>query len=104
MKYALALAVLALSSAAHADNFRCGKWIASPDLSVAELLARCGEPASREQRTEEVRVRNRNTGLMNKSGEILVETWTYDRGTQAAPIVVTIVDGRIKSIERRKPS
>ena len=44
MKYALALAVLALSSTAHADNFRCGKWIASTDLSVAELLARCGEP------------------------------------------------------------
>ena len=104
MKYALALAVLALSSTAHADNFRCGKWIASTDLSVAELLARCGEPASREERTEDVLIRNRHTGLMSKSGEILVQTWTYDRGTQAAPIIVTIVDGRIKSIERRKPS
>ena len=104
MKYALALVVLAWPCAAQAENFRCGKWIASTDLSVAELLARCGEPASREQRTEDVLVRNRNTGLMSKSGEILVQTWTYDRGTQATPMIVTIVDGRIKSIERRKPS
>jgi hypothetical protein len=37
-----------------------------------------------------------------KVGETTIETWTYDRGTQAAPMVVTIVDGRIKSIDRRK--
>jgi hypothetical protein len=47
-------------------------------------------------------VRNRDNGLMLKVGETLIETWTYDRGTQAAPMVVTIVDGRIKSIERQK--
>jgi hypothetical protein len=101
MKSALALALLLLSAMAFADeNFRCGKWIASSDLSVQELLAKCGEPSSRETRTEDVRVRNRNTGLLYKTGEILVEVWTYDRGSAAAPMVVTIVDGRIKSLER----
>ncbi|HEX6636985.1 MAG TPA: DUF2845 domain-containing protein [Steroidobacteraceae bacterium] len=89
---------------AHADNFRCGKWIASPDLSVAELLAKCGEPASRESRTEDVMSRNFNTGLMYKSGEQTVEIWTYDRGANAPPMIVTIVEGRIKSIERKKPA
>jgi hypothetical protein len=94
------LAVL-LSAAAQADaNFRCGKWIASSDMSVTDLRAKCGEPTSRASRTEDVMVRNRNTGLMYKSGETLIETWTYDRGTTAPPMVVTIVDGRIKSIER----
>ena len=39
---------------------------------------------------------------MIKMGETTIETWTYDRGPQAAPMVVTIVDGRIKSIERLK--
>jgi hypothetical protein len=101
MKFALALALLMLPAMASADeNFRCGKWIASSDLSVQELLAKCGEPSSRETRTEDVRVRNRNTGLLYKTGEILVEVWTYDRGSSAAPMVVTIVDGRIKSLER----
>jgi hypothetical protein len=45
--------------------------------------------------------RNNNVGLMMKVGETTVETWTYDRGANAA-MVVTIVDGHIKSIDRQK--
>lgn len=92
------------AGAAYADNFRCGKWIASPDLSVVELVARCGEPAAREVRTEAVMSRNFNTGLMYKSGEQTVEIWTYDRGSNAQPMIVTIIDGRIESIERKTQS
>ncbi len=101
---AIALCVLASAVAvqARADNFRCGKWVATPDLPVADLLARCGEPASRQTRTEDVMSRNYDTGLMFKSGEQTIELWTYDRGLNAAPMVVTIVDGRIKSIERKQ--
>jgi hypothetical protein len=104
MKTSLAIAVLLmLPFAASADeNFRCGNWIASSDMSVGELVQKCGEPTSRSSRTEDVKVRNRDNGLMLKVGETLIETWTYDRGPQAAPMVVTIVDGRIKSIDRRK--
>jgi hypothetical protein len=46
-------------------------------------------------------VRNRNNGLRVKVGETTVQTWTYERGANA-PMIVTIVDGRIKSIERGK--
>ena len=84
------------------ENFRCGKWIASSDMTPAELAEKCGPPTLHESRTEDVLVRNRNTGLMQKTGETRIETWTYDRGTQAAAMVVTIVDGRIRSIERQK--
>ena len=105
MKPGSFLALFALCAAAPSsadESFRCGKWIASSDLSPAELAEKCGPPTLHESRTEDVLVRNRNTGLMQKTGEIRIETWTYDRGTQAAPMVVTIVDGRIKSIERGK--
>ena len=104
MKTSLAMAMLVmLPFAASADEkFRCGNWIASSDMSVDELVQKCGEPTSRSSRTEDVKVRNRNNGLMLKVGETLIETWTYDRGPRAAPMVVTIVDGRIKSIERQK--
>jgi hypothetical protein len=99
----LAALVAALAAATvRAENFRCGKWIANEDLSVSELLTRCGEPVSRETRVEDVLSRNFNTGLMYKSGELTIETWTYLRGSGAAPMVVTIVNGKIKSIERRK--
>lgn len=95
-------AILLLPLAAQAETFRCGKWLVSPDLTVEELMQKCGAPASRESKTEDVMVRNRNNGLMVKTGETTTERWVYDRGTSAAPMVVVIVDGRIKSIERQR--
>jgi hypothetical protein len=98
----LTLALLLPAAATADENFRCGKWIASSDMTVADLLAKCGAPASKTRTTEDVLVRNQNTGLMRKTGETVIETWIYDRGGNAAPMAVTIVDGRIKSIERVK--
>jgi uncharacterized protein DUF2845 len=102
MKLPLVILIALFATTAQADNFRCGKWVATTDLTPTDLLAKCGEPASRATRTEDVMVRNANTGLMYKSGEQTIELWTYDRGTTASPMVITIVDGRIKSIERKK--
>ncbi len=103
MKFRLAMAsTLLLATGAQADNFRCGKWIATTDLPVSDLLSKCGEPASRETRVEDVMSRNQTTGGMYKSGERTVEIWIYDRGASASPMAVTIVDGRIKSIERQR--
>jgi hypothetical protein len=97
----LVIAVLLLPVAALADEtFRCGNWIASSDMTVPELTSKCGQPASRVSKTEDVKARNANNGLMVKVGETRVETWTYDRGANPA-MVVTIIDGRIKSITRQ---
>jgi hypothetical protein len=35
-----------------------------------------------------------------KRGTSTIETWTYDRGSQSFAMIVTIVDGRIRSMER----
>jgi hypothetical protein len=89
--------------AAVADEpFRCGKWIVTSSMSVAELSTKCGAPTSHESKTQDVLVRNQNNGLMRKVGETLTETWTYYRGEHAAAMVVTIVDGRIKSIDGKR--
>ena len=102
MKSLVLAAALLLPVAASADEtFRCGKWIASSTMTVAELTEKCGEPTSRESRTEDVKARNNNFGLMMKVGETTVETWTYDRGANPAMVVI-IVDGQIKSIDRQK--
>lgn len=91
-----------LATFAHADEtFRCGKWIVSSDLTIEELVERCGQPATRESKSEDILVRNQY-GLMVNNGVTVTETWTYDRGTQAPPMVVTIVDGRIRSIVRQR--
>ena len=98
----LCVVALLLPIAASADEtFRCGSKIASSEMSVSELTAKCGEPTSRETRTEDVKTRNNNNGLMVKVGETTVETWIYDRGANPA-MVVTIIDRRIKSIERQE--
>jgi hypothetical protein len=102
MPLAISTALLMLPLAASAETFRCGNWIASSDMSVDELVKKCGDPTTRTSRTEDELVSNRDHVHMLKAGETVIETWTYDRGTQAAPMVVTIVDGRIKSIERQK--
>ena len=103
MRTRIAGLLLLLPLAASGDeNFRCGNWIASSDLTVVELLKKCGEPTTKKTEVKDVLVRNRNYGLMTKQGETIVETWTYDRGSQAKPVVVTIIDGKIKSIERQK--
>jgi hypothetical protein len=93
------LATLSVSAQAD-ETFRCGQWVISSDLTVEELVKKCGPPTTEESRTEDIKARNH--GLLIKNGETTTTTWTFDRGTQAAPMVVTIVDGRIKIIERKK--
>ena len=99
----LALIVVALGAlGAHADEaFRCGTWVITSEMTVSEISAKCGPPASRTSRTEDVRVRNKRTGLMMKAGTTTIETLTWNRGTRAAEMVVTVVDGTIKSIDRK---
>jgi hypothetical protein len=38
---------------------------------------------------------------MMKTGQTTIETLTWDRGPRAAAMVVTVVDGAVKSIERK---
>lgn len=96
----LGLGVMA-STPAIAETFRCGQRIATPEMSVDELIETCGEPSHRSVETVEVYGHSANGGRI-KTGTSVVETLTFDRGSQAAAMVVTVVDGRIKSMERAK--
>jgi Protein of unknown function (DUF2845) len=79
------------------ESFRCGNWIVSSDMSVADLLNKCGKPTSQELSTHDV---FNSHGV--KVGTSKTETWRYDRGSMAAAMIVTIVDGQIQSMERAK--
>lgn len=93
---------LFITTPAAAETFRCGQWIASPDMSVGELLEKCGAPTNKA--VEEIDVYGPGVSGAGrvKRGTSIVEKWTYDRGSQAAAIVVTVVDGEIKSMERSR--
>lgn len=89
-----------VGTAAQAETFRCGQWIASPDMSVDELLQKCGAPTKKSSETIDVYGPSVSGGGHVKRGTSTIEKWTYDRGSQAAPMIVTIVDGKINSMER----
>jgi len=100
---ALIIVVAALTPAVATcdESFRCGGSLVSSESSVAELLAKCGKPASREVSTENVRSRTKLGGTV-KVGTTAKEVWFYNRGSGADAMVVTIVDGKLQSIERAK--
>lgn len=93
-------AVLAIVPPAVAEGFRCGQRIATRDMTVAELLEACGEPTSKNVEIVDVFGPNVHGGGNVKRGTVTVETWTYDRGSQAFAMVVTIEEGKIKKMER----
>jgi len=55
--------LLAFGDTAFGESFRCGPWLVSEDVSVAELLEKCGEPTQKSSETTEVtgRVRGGTT-------------------------------------------
>lgn len=77
--------------------FRCGNSLVSADVSVAELLKKCGQPSSKEVSTHDVR---NSYGV--RVGTSTTEIWRYDRGYSAPPMMVTIIDGRVQSIDEGK--
>ena len=102
MRFATVIAVSALVPAtSSAETFRCGKWIIDQDITLEDLLHKCGMPASRASRVEDVRAPNVYTGGNTKVGETVIETWVYELGAGKSPMVVTIVDGQVKKIERK---
>ena len=95
-----ALALVMSAGMAGAESMRCGNAIVDETSSVADLLAKCGEPLSKEVKTEDVFARNPDTGFNRKIGTKIIERWIYQRSNRALPMAVTIIDGKISRLER----
>ena len=99
-KYLISVPALLVSMSAFPDEaFRCGQWIVTHELSVAELKYKCGEPRSKDSQTVDVRGKARSGSVAR--GTTTIEHWTYEFAS-GSRYRVTIVDGTIKSIERSK--
>ena len=95
-----ALAMLASAPwSAFAESMRCGKWVVSEESTPAEIMEKCGTPLEREQNTEDVFGKNPE-GYRFKTGTTTTERWYYQPGPGAFRMLVTIVDGDVKHIER----
>jgi hypothetical protein len=93
----LVAALLPGGTVASGELFRCGSWVISPDMSVAELKQKCGEPTRRKVETQDVYSHAAGGGTI-KTGTAIVEHWIYERG-RALNMTVTITDGVITSME-----
>ena len=93
----IAFSILPL--AASADSMRCGKWVVSETSSSAEILEKCGEPQQKDVTKEDVYTKN-TIGGTNKIGVKVTERWRYQASNRMLPMLVTIVDGKVVSVER----
>lgn len=102
MRLSTPLCVLALAVPfAHADeSMRCGRWIIDSEVTLVDLVAKCGEPASKQIDTTEIRQRNANGVGTRPGGTTTTELWFYERGPGSFTMVVKIVDGKVKSIDK----
>lgn len=91
--------LLLLPLAASAESMRCGKWVVSETSSTAEILEKCGAPQKKDVSREDVYARN-TLGTTNKIGVKVTERWRYQASNRVLPMLVTIVDGKVVSIER----
>jgi hypothetical protein len=93
------LAVASVPPAAHAESMRCDKWVVSETASPSEIVEKCGEPQKKDVSHEDVYARN-SLGNTNKVGVKVTERWRYQPSNRQLPMLVTIVDGKVISIER----
>ena len=95
----IAVGIMLFAVTAAAESMRCGSSIVSETTSVADILAKCGEPLSKDVQSEDIYSRNAD-GFTRKIGTKITERWIYRRTTQSLPMAVTIVDGKVTRLER----
>ena len=92
---AAAVLLIPVSVAVRADTYRCGNGLVSEESTVAEILAKCGQPTSKDVREVQPTARSVN-GTVLKLPPVKIEVWTY---TRSPGLKVTIMDGKVESIE-----
>lgn len=84
---------------ASAESMRCGKWVVNEESSPAEIAEKCGDPQDKEISEDDVFGRN-PAGYSFKVGVQVTERWYYKPTAGSLPMLVTIIDGKVKSIAR----
>lgn len=112
----MSLGLLGLSHDAQALAFRCNSYVIDVGMHKIEVMKKCGNPATRDQRVERRRLGvrqnttnqamppelangNRNSLEYEREIEIQIEEWVYNFGSQQFMQLLTFEDGRLKQIQ-----
>ncbi len=83
----------------NAATMRCNGMVVSLGETKAEVAVKCGEPASRDSREEEVI--DRSDGSAIRIATVTVEDWTYDFGPDSLIRVLIFRNNRLEDIRDR---
>jgi Protein of unknown function (DUF2845) len=100
---ALLFMVLSMPSAARADSLRCGQALVTEGDSKSEVLAKCGEPASKETRVVYETVKFKSSGggdavVQEQTVQKTIDEWTYDFGRNNFIQFVIFENGKLVSV------
>jgi hypothetical protein len=114
----LSMGLFSVPNTAQALAFRCNSYVIDVGMHKAEVMNKCGNPATRDQRVERRRIGvrqssgnqvlpplpmpmqgNRNSVEYEREIEIQIEEWVYNFGSQRFMQLLTFEDGRLKQIQ-----
>ena len=96
----LALLLLSFPTLSHAASLRCGSNLVSDGARKADVLAKCGEPLSKDTRTEstEVKTRDSDGTSVKTTTQKNIEEWTYNFGPNRFMQVVKFENGVLTDV------
>lgn len=107
---------LGMPDTAQALAFRCNSYVIDVGMHKMEVMNKCGNPATRDQRVERRRIGvrqssgnqvlppvtiqgDRNSVDYEHEIQIQIEEWLYNFGPQRFMQLLTFEDGRLKQIQ-----
>ncbi|OGW34255.1 MAG: hypothetical protein A2010_00030 [Nitrospirae bacterium GWD2_57_9] len=91
-----ALLVFTIATPAEAETLRCGSSLVSEGETKADVLMKCGEPASRESRQEETV--ERLDAETKRIVTTVIDEWTYDFGPNSLIRILEFRSGKLTDI------
>ena len=91
---AIILFLLSVMRPAAAETLRCGSVLIEEGAQASYVLAKCGDPTSKQIIREPVYVRGYATGEVAET-----QIWRYYRGPEQFPAILKIADGIVQSIK-----
>ena len=102
-KVTLGAALLCVAATAAADSFYCGNRSRRRTCPLPSCWRSAASRRARSTTRKTCTVPSDSGRGTIKRGVTTIERWIYDSGSQRFAMVVTIVNGEIKSIEPIKP-
>ena len=101
MPLVLCLLLSAAAPTVQAESLRCGNKLVQPGATMTDVLAKCGEPASKRTISEPIRARNVGGGT-RIVGVTEIIVWRYERGSRSFPAILKFEGGVLKTLEFEK--